>query len=355
MSGRGRGRRRQEPPPPERRRTRSARRSRSPVDREEVHELPPRRRQQDPRPVPPPQDAPPAQPAPPTWWDQQDQPAGPNLQDQGQLIDANQGLLTMLLEKIENLEKMVLMKGDLIDALHLTVPSDTKQKICSGKYIDLSTLLVKNYQKLDDDSDKKLCGIQDKDGNITLKNVKKDKKDLTIDQWTTAFNTYMSVYLTTHKDELQGILAYSELIRGAARDHPNSPAWRLYDEHFRTKKAADPTRPWGMVDNQLWLALFCKAPQSNEKSKDKDQKDKKICFHFNSMRGCNNKKCFYVHKCNICEKSSHGSSTCFKRNQKDGNKKSDFQSNQKEKSKYFSDKNKNKNEEQNGPFRSNRN
>ena len=328
----GRPRRRQGPPPPPpspppRRRLRS----RSPVDRlrdqlwEQV-DVEPRRQRREATPAPSPRVQPPAQPpaqplaqppAQPGWWEapQQAPVAQANVQQAAQpQANFDPGLLTMLYEKIENLERKMLMKGDHIDTLHLTVPVETRQKIWAGTFVDLSTLLVKNYQKLDDDADKKLCGIQDKEGNITLKNVKKNKRNLSIDEWTTAFHTFISVYHLKHADELQGILAYAELIRGAARDHPNSNAWRLYDELFRTKKASDPTRPWGMVDNQLWLALFCKPVQSNsfENPKGSDKNKHGFCFKFNSEKGCEMKRCNYAHKCSTCEASSHGSSTCFK-------------------------------------------
>ena len=261
----------------------------------------------------------------------------PQVNAQVDAQDINQGLLTILYEKIENLEKKMLMKGDLIDNLHLTVPAEIRQKIWAGNYVDLSTLLIKNYQKLDEDEDKKLCGIQDKDGNISFKNVKKNKSNLSIEEWTTAFHTFMSVYVLQHSDEIQGILAYAELIRGAARDHPNSKAWRLYDEHFRTKKASDPTRPWGMVDNQLWLALFCKPPQgqSGENSKESDEKKMKFCFNFNSQKGCTIRACKWLHKCSTCKKAGHGSSTCFKNNRRDSSKDSTGKTDQNDKSKSF--------------------
>ena len=119
----------------------------------------------------------------------------PQVNAQVDAQDINQGLLTILYEKIENLEKKMLMKGDLIDNLHLTVPAEIRQKIWAGNYVDLSTLLIKNYQKLDEDEDKKLCGIQDKDGNITFKNFKKNKNNLSFEEWMTVFHIFMSVYV----------------------------------------------------------------------------------------------------------------------------------------------------------------
>ena len=60
----------------------------------------------------------------------------------------------------------------------------------------------------------------------------------------------MSVYLKGHPGETQDMLAYIELIRGAAKDAPGHQ-WAQYDQQFRSRKEADPSRPWGMIDNQL--------------------------------------------------------------------------------------------------------
>ena len=109
----------------------------------------PRRQQRVASPEPPsPREQPPAQRQPQPWWEQLEPPQA-NAQVNAQDID--QGLLTILYEKIENLEKKMLMKGDLIDNLHLNVSAEVRQKIWAGSYVDLSILLIKNYQKLDED------------------------------------------------------------------------------------------------------------------------------------------------------------------------------------------------------------
>ena len=245
----------------------------------------------------------------------------------------DEGLFAYLIElrdELETLKKRVNIQGDLMDPLHLTVTPDIRSKICSGKFVDFSLLLSKNYQSLEDDSQKKLQGYQDEEGNFTFKAVKPKKSTLTIDQWSSAFNTYMSVYLTVHPDDLQGMLSYAELIRGAARDHPDSVAWRLYDEHFRSKKASDPLRPWGMIDNQLWLAMFCKPlkssndnkkPEKSEKSGKSDSKEAgKDCYYFNKPpKGCFRQKCLYKHVCSGCGRSGHPVYECYKSKNKNKN------------------------------------
>ena len=66
----------------------------------------------------------------------------------------------------------------------------------------------------------------------------------------------MSVRLYKFPNELQCMLSYVEKTCETARDHTGASGWREYDEKFRIKKAADPVRPWGFIDSQLWLSIF---------------------------------------------------------------------------------------------------
>ncbi|KAL8619099.1 hypothetical protein ACOMHN_019371 [Nucella lapillus] len=124
----------------------------------------------------------------------------------------------------------------------------------------MSQLLEKSLLEKKDDPN--LCFVQDEQGRFIPKE-KKPKVQLSIEQWTTAFHVYMSVYLSHHDTELQQLLAYSALIRRAAKDNPGN-AWAQYDLEFRSSKGADPSRSWGIIDNQLWLQLFCKSHSTHE-------------------------------------------------------------------------------------------
>ena len=302
---RGRPRTRANGPPPVR--------DRSPLGQ-------PRPRQQVP--------APERQPSPDQWWENARPGERPEERPEER---QNEGLLSLLLEKIEGLEKKLMVNGDIIDALHLTVTPDLKEKIWGGKFVDLSALLVKNYQTKKEEQGKRLAGFQDEDGNLTFRSVKPNKSSLSIDQWSSAFNVFISVYIQKKPEEVQGLLAYAELIRGAARDHPTSYAWRQYDEHFRSKKAADPLRPWGMIDNQLWLSMFCK-PRTQQSSNQESEKQQS-CFYFNSQKGCLRKSCSFSHKCSSCGGKSHNKLKCFSRKDKQNADKSPSKSASHEKEK----------------------
>ena len=221
-----------------------------------------------------------------------------------------QGLITGLYEEIHSLKQMVNRKGDKIDPLILVVPLETREKILSGRFVDLSELLKKSAMVAEES--KQLIGSVNEQGQLAFKPAKPTKAALTIDEWTSAFNVYISVTLLRHPEQAQGMLAYAEMIREAAREHPTSGAWRSYDELFRTKKAADPTREWDTIDNQLWLSLFCKpakvplqqvktAPQARES---------RLCIFFNKVSGCKRAQCKWRHACANCNSPTHGSQNC---------------------------------------------
>ena len=234
-------------------------------------------------------------------------------------ISGLRGVLDSLLAKINSLEQLAQVKGDLVDQLHLTVPEDLKAKIWAGEFIEFKDLLKKSFKSSEEAQ--KVSGMQEKDGTIALKLVQNQtqKSPLSIAQWSSAFHVFMSVLLLKNSDSttVQDLLSYAELIREAAKDNPQSPAWREYDEKFRTKKAADPTRPWGMIDNQLWLSIFCRNSshpnnfiQSQAVRPNSMSLPAKSCFYFNKRNGCRNSKCQFRHACSNCGEPNHAFAQC---------------------------------------------
>ena len=204
-----------------------------------------------------------------TWWQE---PAQAPPQQPKEVVDNDRpkempasststGLdavnLTALIEKINVLEAKLAAQttaapstGHRLDHLHLIVPSDLRDQICQGKFVDLGKLLKKSF--LDTAEEQKSIFTLDSKGQLSHKPASKTKADLSISEWTSAMHVYMSVYLQQHPDKLQDMLAYVELIRGAASDHQGKK-WLLYDQEFRSRMQADPSRPWGIIDNQIWL------------------------------------------------------------------------------------------------------
>ena len=258
-----------------------------------------------------------------TWWTQQ--AAAPLELVNEPASTSSSATITALLERIEALEKREadrkgLEKGQRLDELAITVSSDLRDKILGGKCVDLSLLLAKSF--LEQPEEKSVMLVQDKEGRIVAKEEKRAQPVMSIAQWTSAFHVYMSVYLKGHPEALQGMLAYVELIRGAAKEHEGR-AWAKYDQMFRSRKEADPTRPWDMMDSQLWLQLFCKPSGSGthafrsalqgqfpEHNASKKPNPEGSCHYYNKPRGCTRPNCPYKHRCALCLATDHSQIAC---------------------------------------------
>ena len=249
---------------------------------------------------------------PQAQWARVEGAAAPPVPPQIQPPQAETGVLIKeLREELELLKKQILVKGDLLEHLHISVKSELKEKIQSGKFVEFHELLKKSFkeEKCED-----ISGVDDGKGNFVFKATNnKIKKNIDIDKWCSAFHTFMSVYLQAHPSACQELLAYGELIREAARDHPGTSHWRDYDEQFRTRKASDPLRPWGMIDSQLWMSIFCKPSLSGQAS---TSTEKPPCTFFNSSKGCFRKYCWFKHVCSSCKSPSHAVGSCFKKGRK---------------------------------------
>ena len=71
-----------------------------------------------------------------------------------------------------------------------------------------------------------------------------------IEQWTTAFTTYMSVFTHVFPNRAQELLQYMSIIRNAAHCH-KGVGWCIYDVKFRRKAALDQSINWSELDQKL--------------------------------------------------------------------------------------------------------
>ena len=75
-----------------------------------------------------------------------------------------------------------------------------------------------------------------------------------IEQWTSAFLVFSSIYLMRHADRARQLLKYADTIRSAAFRRVGF-GWRDYDVQFRLRQARMPARSWASIDAELWLTL----------------------------------------------------------------------------------------------------
>ena len=136
------------------------------------------------------------------------------------------------------------------------IPAPYLKDIQSGEFFDLSKLLPKNLGMFDEDN-----------LTLTLDNsavkVTKRKSSLSqiteIEQWTTVFTTYMSVFTHKYPSRAQEFLQYSSLIRYTARVYKGL-GWAIYDHKFQQKASLDKSLVWLQIDQNLWLTIFTVSP-----------------------------------------------------------------------------------------------
>ncbi|CAG2241562.1 unnamed protein product [Mytilus edulis] len=120
-----------------------------------------------------------------------------------------------------------------------------KEKIWEGKFIELHSLLrtQKEMEEVDE-GDLKL-----KRGKICIEK-RSSGVYLSINEWTSAFMIFMSVYIEKYSTRAQELLKYMRDIRLAATRSEN---WATYDEQFRLKIEKNPNLSWGNIHGEYWL------------------------------------------------------------------------------------------------------
>ena len=76
---------------------------------------------------------------------------------------------------------------------------------------------------------------------ISLEPAQKTKRITTIDQWITAFQTFVTIYTVRFPNDAPALMKYSETVRDLAAKNVH---WRYYDENFRFFEAKN-TSPLG--------------------------------------------------------------------------------------------------------------
>nr|XP_054764966.1 uncharacterized protein LOC129271721 [Lytechinus pictus] len=153
------------------------------------------------------------------------------------------------------------------DPLGAEVPVSLKEKIWSSEYIELSVLLKQNFGTRDElglglgaslgvvDTRATVSLCQSEFGlGLQLQPQTKNRKIVSVEQWTSVFLCYTSIYMEKHVERGRELMKYMDLIRHAARAFAGY-GWRDYDTQFRVKQARLPGRSWASVDAELWLML----------------------------------------------------------------------------------------------------
>ena len=163
-----------------------------------------------------------------------------------------------------------------------------------------------------------------------------------IEQWTSVFLVYISIYLERHPGRALELLKYMDMVRGAARNN-GGYGWRDYDVQFRLRQARSPARSWASIDAELWLLLVAgggrrsssflpfqgnmqrprsgfgeqrntsrgrSGPPTDSRGAIGGRSRPGVCFAFNRGNCSRGRGCIFVHRCSRCGAAGHGVKSC---------------------------------------------
>ena len=121
-----------------------------------------------------------------------------------------------------------------------STPDKYVRDIASGEFFELAKLLPKNSNKLNVGSDSSdNVGFTIFSAGISL-TPRKPQVLTNIEEWTTAFNTYMIIIVQKFPNRASELLQYMEIICHAAKAHDGLGCC-IHDHKFRHKAAASRT------------------------------------------------------------------------------------------------------------------
>ena len=190
------------------------------------------------------------------------------------------------------------------------VPDKTQTKIWANEYIDLGTLLSPLPGDPKYNFTVKSSSLSS-EPIVSLEPAQASKRIVTIDQWTTAFQTFVAIYTVRFPNSAPGLMKYSATVRDLAAKNAN---WRYYDENFRYLRQKS-LFPWEEIHWELWLQAHHMTssssqgnPANNINRQVKQPFPRGFCWKFHQgdkCFGCNFKhncfKCGAVHPASKCK------------------------------------------------------
>ena len=195
-----------------------------------------------------------------------------------------------------------------------SVTDKIKGKIWANEYVDFGLLLSitpgPDRYSISINTSTPSSGAQ-----LTLEPWKAPKKISHINQWISAFNTFVAIYVVKFPHEAPKLMKYCEIVRDIAAKLGD---WLFYDEQFRLLRQNAPTKyPWDAVHWELWLRVTFRGrqtfsigdrPQNNRSRSHQSPFPKGTCWAFQAGRFCGG-GCKFDHKCYKCG-AKHPATRC---------------------------------------------
>ena len=155
-------------------------------------------------------------------------------------------------EQLQQLSGLDMQPGIAVDFF---VSPKLKEQIWSDQFIEFHTLLpsYKHESNLQ---------FKDLEGTLYLAPAKQSRH-LSLNDWVSAFTTYMSVYVAKYPDQNITMLKYLQIVRGIGLKGGD---FRRYDETFRRLRQVSRI-PWNVVHTELYMQVMMNntnAPRQNQ-------------------------------------------------------------------------------------------
>jgi len=194
------------------------------------------------------------------------------------------------------------------------IPAKTRAKIFANEFVDFGALLdpsptVDKYA-ISFISPGPSSSTQPK---LTLEPTHTPQKIVSIDQWLTAFHTFVAIYSEKNPKETHALMKYVETVRDIAS---RGEEWSYYDEQFRFLRQSDTkSYPWDAVHWELWHRVVTfqarnnsfRPDKSGARFRNKTPLPRGTCWAFNSGKHCSG--CKYEHTCHKCG-GNHSGAQC---------------------------------------------
>ena len=194
------------------------------------------------------------------------------------------------------------------------VTDKIKGKVWANEYVDFGLLLSvtpgPDRYSISINTSTPSSGAQ-----LTLEPWKPPKKITHINQWISAFNTFVSIYVVKFPHETPKLMKYCEIVRDIAAKFGD---WVFYDEQFRLLRQNTPTKyPWDAVHWELWLKVTFRGRQTfsigdrtqgHRTRSHQSPFPKGTCWTFQAGRFCGG-GCKFDHKCYKCG-AKHPATRC---------------------------------------------
>jgi len=186
--------------------------------------------------------------------------------------------------------------------LDYAVSKEIKGKIWANEFIEFGDLLHPSQS-----TQTKVVVHQDTNGNLGFMQGGK-KKPRNIEEWTSAFAIFSTVYASKFPAEVGQLMKYGENVRMIAAEFGN---FNYYDSNFR-KLRQQIVLPWAMFHTELYMKAMRPSSLGREPSHSGPSQGRKrgasqsqfplgYCNKYHSGQPCDPAGCTYKHRCFRCQ------------------------------------------------------